>query len=506
MKTIQLFIFLLLTFSLSAQKVEKDSTFKVYYYPNGQIASEGYLVKNKPDGYWKTYRENGTLKAEGNRKNFELDSTWKFYDESGSLSLQINYKSGKKHGKRITYLPNEIIHENFEWDIKTGNTSHFDRSARLIKTIPFEKGLENGLARTYDTLGNIIELLTYKKGYIIERERINRTDAENRPHGPWKWFYPNGNLKAEGQFQNGMRNGLFKEFDLKGNMKKIEKYIDGVKQESAEEVARLELRRDYFPDGKVKIEATYREGIPEGVRREFAPSGEVEQSYVFRNGKLIAQGIMKLNGLKESLWKEFYPDGVTKSIGNYSNGQRVGEWEFYYPQGTLEQKGLYNDKGKPEGKWTWYFSSGQVLREENYRNGLKDGQSTQYSIDGKIVAQGDFIDDKEDGQWKFQNNNYREEGSFVDGLRNGNWKHYYENGTLAFEGSFVEDVPNGKHTYYFPDGKKSEEGAFLMGLKNGEWRKWNPDGSILLSISYMNGIERSYDGFNIPDEEIVQPE
>ncbi|PKP52213.1 MAG: hypothetical protein CVT92_10085 [Bacteroidetes bacterium HGW-Bacteroidetes-1] len=506
MKYSFVFVLLFIPFILASQNRESDTTYVVFYYPDGNKSSEGFLVHKMPDGYWKTYFETGTLKSEGNRKNFELDSLWKFYDESGNLTLEINYQKGKKQGERVTYLSDEIIRENFEQDIKTGLTNHFDLKGRLIKSIPFVKGLEEGVAKNYDTLGIVNELITYKRGYIVNRERINRRDTENRPHGLWKWFYEDDVLKAEGSFKNGLKNGIFREYDIQGNLKKIEKYVDDVRQESAEEVARLEIRRDYYPGGKVKVEATYRKGVPEGIRREFDEKGEVVQSYIFRNGIIVGQGIINAGGLKQGYWKEYYANGMLKSQGNYSNDKRVGEWEFFYPKGEPEQKGSYNEEGKPIGKWFWYYSNGQLLREENYRNGLRDGLMTEYDFNRNILAKGDFIDDKEEGFWTIQNGFQREEGEFIEGYRNGLWKHFYEDGTLAFEGSFVEDNPNGKHISYYSDGKKQEEGSYIMGRKNGEWKKWNEDGSLLIVISYVNGIERSYDGIQIPDDEIIIPD
>lgn len=494
-----LFIFVMLCLVLKAQQPE----YRVFYYPGGQKSSEGFLVGNKPDGYWKTYYETGQLKSEGNRKNFVLDSTWRFYDETGQLTLTINYREGKKHGERVSFTGDEVIRELFENDIKSGLTLHFDLKDRLLKSIPFEKGLEEGLGMQYDTLGNIIELTRFKRGYVVERERINRRDAEGRQQGPWKWFYDTGILKAEGNYRNGLRNGIFKEYDRQGNLRKIEKYADDVKQESAEEVARLELRRDYYPGGQVRIEATYRQGVPEGIRREFDTEGNIVRSFTFRNGIMVAEGIIGEDGSRQGYWKEYYPDGAIKSLGSYVNGLRQGDWEFFYPDGKLEQKGSYSDKGFPHGKWLWYYGSGQLLREENYRNGMRDGLLTEYDQLGQVIAQGEFIDDMEEGFWRIKNGSFTEEGEFAAGERTGVWKHFFEDGSLAFVGSFVEGMPNGKHTHFFPNNKKSEEGSFLMGRRNGEWKKWNDDGSLLITIAYVNGIERGYDGINLPDQDII---
>ncbi len=504
MKNSLILLFLLIS---SAARPQSDSVYVNYSYPNGKTASEGWIVNAKPDGYWKNYYENGILKSEGNRKKHLLDSLWIFYDENGKKTLEINYLNGLKNGNRITFLADETIYENFENDLKNGFTLHFDLNERLLKKIPFVNGFENGIAWQYDTLGTIQEIITYKRGYITSRERINRSNPEGRPNGLWKWFDDNGNLKQEGIYKNGLKNGIFKTFDLAGNLVTIEKFVDGVKQESAEEVAKLELRRDYYPSGKVKVEATYRNGLPEGIRREFDEKGTVIQAFTFSKGKITGRGIMGQDGLKQGEWKEYYPDGTLKAEGAYYLGKRSGKWLFYYPQNVLEQEGNYNAKGLPHGEWIWYYPDRKILRREEYRNGEREGELSEYAKNENILAQGEYINGKEEGRWMIQNGRQREEGTFAEGMRNGLWKHYDQNNRLVFEGAFIEDNPNGKQSWYYANGQKKEEGLYVMGRKNGIWRKWNEDGSLIIEIEYQNNIEKAYDGIKIPpDEQLILDE
>jgi antitoxin component YwqK of YwqJK toxin-antitoxin module len=500
------FFSLLILLPLTISAMQPDSVYTVLRYSSGQVASEGWLVNGKPDGYWKNYYENGQLKSEGNRKLFLLDGLWKFYTEEGTLSLEINYNQGKRQGERVVWLADEVIRENFENDIRQGLTRHFDRSGRLIKTIPYLNGLEDGVSFSYDTTGTIIELVQYRRGFITSRERINRRDPEGRPNGPWKWFYEDGSLKSEGMFKNGRRNGIFKTYDRQGNLLTIEKFTDDVLEESAQEVAILEYRRDFWPDGKIKTEATYRQGIPEGIRREFDREGNITTSYVFKNGLLLAEGVLDAAGLRQGFWKEFYPNGIIKSQGNYQDDLRTGQWEFYYPDGAIEQKGSYDSKGRPDGLWEWFYNNGDMLRQEHYRQGKLDGLMTEYEPGGQIIAQGEYLEDLREGFWRIKSGRFTEEGSYSEGMRTGIWKHFYDDGVLAFEGGFREDIPHGTHTRYYPNGRKWEEGSWLMGRRNGEWKLWNQDGSLLLSILYVNGVERAYDGIRLTDEDVVVPE
>jgi uncharacterized protein len=502
-KRIKIFLFLSLVFSLHYLMEAQDTNsinlngFNRFYYENGEISSEGYMKDGKPNDYWKNYYSNGNLKSEGNRKNFLLDSLWKFYDEDGKIVLEINYKEGKKNGFRITHQGNEITKETFKNDVKEGPTYSFYANGALKTKVPFVNGLEEGIAREYDQSGNVIQLTVYKKGYVVDRERINRYDADSLPDGKWKWFYDDDQLQMEGTFNHGLKNGYFKEYDREGNLTSVTKFIDGEKDETAEELMKLEVRTDYYPDGKIKVVGTYNDkGIPEGVRREYNEEGEVEKAYIFRYGKIIAEGVFTDSGEKEGLWKEYFPDGKLKAIGDYNKDKKAGLWKFYYQSGQVEQVGTYVD-GEPDSTWKWYHSNGKLMREEYFLNGLSDGLMTEYNVNGKVVTQGDYIEGKKEGKWFYAAGDNRDEGEYIEGMRNGWWQSTYPDGTISFKGKFVDDLPNGKHTWYWENGKIKQEGTYIMGRKNGEWKKYDKDGIPLIIITYQAGKEIKYDGINV---------
>jgi antitoxin component YwqK of YwqJK toxin-antitoxin module len=489
-------IFAVAGFSQEVNNKVNPNGYNIFYYPNGQISSEGTMRNGKPDGYWKNYYENGILKSEGNRKNFLLDSTWRFHDENGRLTLEINYKNGKKNGYRITYSEDEITKENFVDDVKQGYSYILDTNGRVRMEIPFVDGLENGLAREFDENGYIIQLITYKKGYVVSRERINRYDSKHLPHGKWKWFYDDGTLKMEGTFSHGLKNGYFKEYDRNGNLISVVKYVNGEKEEKTEELTQLDIKTDYWPNGKPKIVATYKNGVPEGVRREYNENGEVEKSYIFKNGKIIAEGILTDGGKREGLWKEYYLDGSLKSEGNYKNDKKTGKWKYYYPNGQLEETGEY-ENGKPVGKWLWYYPSGKLLREMSYYEGKPDGAFTEYDEDGNVTLKGEYLEGKREGKWVYSVGDTREETMYSDDLKNGWDRIYSEDGTLLYEGKYIDDNPNGEHKWYWPNGKLKQVGRYMMGIKTGDWRKYTEDGQLYLTITYKRGKEEKYDGVNI---------
>ncbi len=496
------FLFIPISINLFSQdNAINPNGYNIFYHENGTISSEGKMRDGKPDGYWKTYNEEGLLISQGNRKNFELDSLWEFFNEEGNLIMEINYLNGKKNGSRKIYRNSEIIEENFVNDIKTGEAKIYYSNGSLKKTIYYENGIEEGIAKEYDSEGRTITLITYKKGFITDRERINRFDQQNKKHGKWKYFYDSGILSLEGIYKHGIKHGYFKEFDMEGNLITTSKYVNGEKQEDVAELVKLEIRKDYYPNGNVKIIASYKEGIPEGVTREFNEEGEIEKAYVFKNGIIIGEGIMTEKGEKDGPWKEYFDDGKLKATGDYIKDKKSGTWNFYHNNGNIEQTGNYNDRGQLNGQWKWYYQNGNLLREESFYNGLADGIMTEYDEIGNIVASGEFIEGLENGFWLYNYGDIKTEGEYIDGLRNGLWKNFYKNDRLSFSGKYIDDNPNGRHIYYWQNGNIKEAGNYIMGRKDGEWKTLNEDGTLFMVISYSNGKEKKYDGIKINIDE-----
>ena len=488
----------------ACQDTTKPGGFRQFFYPNGSLSSEGTMQNGQPNDYWKSYYENGILKSEGNRKNFELDSIWKFFNPDGKQILEITYKNGKRNGVKTSWLDRETIYENYINDIKNGYTEYYNIQGWKKMDIPFVKGLEQGIGKEYSRDGKIITITEYKKGFIVDRTKINRLDKYNRKQGKWISFWDNGKYKLEGVFKNDKKNGYFKKYSKKGDLISIEKYIDDILQPEAAEIQKLEVEKEYYTDGKVKSTTLYRNGIREGIRIEFSPEGQIIQAIEYRNGILAGEGLVLEDGSRNGHWKEYYPNGSLKAEGDYNNGKKTGTWKYFHSNGKLEQTGLYNKDGKPEGIWRWYFDSGQLVREENYYKGKRDGLSEEFDENGVLIEMGEYYDGLEDGPWFKLIGDYYQRGSYRDGLRTGMWYDYHlqsnENKTdslLIFKGGFIEDLPDGKHIYYWDNKKIKDEGIYIMGRKEGNWTKYNYDGTLFLIISFVNGVETRYDGVKI---------
>ncbi len=483
----------------------QDSTqFKIYYYPSGVKSSEGYLVNGKPNKYWITYFENGKVRTEGNRKNFELDSVWKFYNDKGQLNSTLEYKNGKKNGWKITYDSLLVSKEHFIDDEKEGSFFTYYPSGKIKTEGFFVKGKQNGKTYKYseksDTL--IIEINIYKNGVIQGKEEINSIDKNEKKQGSWKWFYPDKKIKAEGYYKNDLLQGYYKTYDASGNLKEIFKYENGIKIENAPELAKVEVKKEYYPNMKVKSAGVFKDGKKEGVHKFFDEHGNVTATKIYKDDVEIGTGIISNSGKKDGDWKEYYDNHQLKVNGKFNNDVKIGKWIFYYDNGQVQQSGEYNNKGLPTGEWKWYYASGKLLREETFDSGWEEGMLSEYSETAKIITKGLYVQGLKEGEWIYEMGVYKEIGAYKNDLKEGMWKHIYtDNGKLRFEGAFQMGNAVGQHKFYYPSGMLKCQGPYVGGLKNGDWNYYDETGEIEKIITFRNDEEYKINGLKVNKEE-----
>jgi antitoxin component YwqK of YwqJK toxin-antitoxin module len=156
--------------------------------------------------------------------------------------------------------------------------------------LQFQNNKEEGKATEYAEDGRIITKLTYKNGFIFTEERINRFNSEGRRTGIWQDLYDNQILKEEGPWTNGLRNGVFKFFDRKGKLERMELYENGELKEGGGETAIMDLRQEFYEDGTLKVVGSYSDGKRKGTFREYDQSGKEIKGYLYDNDVKIGEG------------------------------------------------------------------------------------------------------------------------------------------------------------------------------------------------------------------------
>ncbi len=499
-------LFILCLISLTINAFSQDTAivngYKIFYYQNKVKSSEGQLKNGQPEGYWKTYWENGNIKSEGNRKNFKLDSLWKFYNEKGEITSSITYLDGLKNGAKTTYFDDKIIVENYKLNIKEGKYTEYYKSGNIKLSTSFSEGFEDGYHVEFTEDGRITSITKFRKGFMLTNENINMFNEDGKKIGLWKEYYPGEDyvIKNEGTYRDGEKDGYFKFYDATGNLEKIEKYVNGVFTEDAPELAKYEIKTDYYPDGSPKVIGSYKDGLAEGVRREYSPDGKIVAAYIMSKGAVSGMGIIDETGLRQGKWSDFHENGKILAEGLYENSVRVGEWKFYHENGALEQIGSYSKKGNSFGTWKWYYDDGTLRREETFVEGVPDGQMQEFDSKGGIMVKGEYSYGEPNGPWLSTVHGWREEGEYVEGIKEGVWKFFYPNNQLLYQGKYVDDTPDEKHEWYYSNGMLKISGNYAMGVREGEWKYFDEAGQLFLTITYNSGIETKI------DSKVIEPQ
>ncbi len=491
---------LILIFCCNLSSAQNPNGFNEFKYPSGKISSEGYMVNGKPEGYWKTYYENGNLKSEGNRRNSQLDSLWKFYSEDGYLVSSIEYKSGIKNGSQKFYSKDSSLSkiQIFRNDTITSNvTFHFNGKKKLY--IPYQNREKHGNAFEYDITGLEITWIQYDFGRA-KKFIINRTDAQGKKTGKWMRF-ENSLLRWEANYNRGLKNGVERIYDEKGNLLSINKYSNGQLLKDVKELQKIEVKKELGSNGLIAKSGGFdKNGNPHGIHREYDEKGNVKSSKVFENGDLVGEGIVKKNGAKDGDWVLYYKSGNKLAEGKFQNGNRIGYWKYYFENGLIESEGEYDMYGKQDGLWKEYYESGSIREEMNFIGSLLDGEYKSFDDSGAVVVSGNYKEDYENGEWFYIVGDHSEKGKFIDGQKTGEWRSYYNEKQITFKGSFQNGLPVGEHLYWYPSGGLRKFGKFLSGRKVDTWMYYSEGGKLIKISEFEDGLERSINGYSIQPE------
>lgn len=138
------------------------------YYPDGNLHLVGYKsrVQQKKmiyewSGESKEFYNTGVLKSEGVYSHNELQGVWVQYYPSGERSWEVSYVDGYKQGAYKHYYKNGALHVEGKHDLD----------------------VKSGTEKQFDSLGNELYRLKYKKGEFKSSSNSNNITVVNVPEG-----------------------------------------------------------------------------------------------------------------------------------------------------------------------------------------------------------------------------------------------------------------------------------------------------------------------------------
>tara|TARA_B100000686_G_scaffold76341_1_gene82280 strand:- start:4656 stop:6947 length:2292 start_codon:yes stop_codon:yes gene_type:complete len=208
------------------------------YHDNGRVKAQGLINNGERDGEWKifnqkgdlekvsyfdfgelvverdtditknfiSYHDNGRVKEEGKTFHGHRDGKWNFYNENGQLT------------KTVYYLLGQVVTQENPDDLQEFISYH--DNGRLKEKGITKKNIRAGEWKMYNSKGDLSKIVLYENGQIIIEKDPDKLDD-------YVTFHDNGRIKEQGQTYMGHRDGKWKFYNEKGELKKTILYLVG---------------------------------------------------------------------------------------------------------------------------------------------------------------------------------------------------------------------------------------------------------------------------------------
>ncbi len=170
-------------------------------------------------------------------------------------------------------------------------------------------------------------------------------------------------------------------------------------------------------------------------------------------------------------------------------GQRQGPWRGYFSTGSIRYEGNFVDD-KPTGVFKYFYPQGQLRAELVHEPGEDAVQATYYHRNRSVLGKGKYVDQQMQGKWLFYNDQgvLVSEHHYQNGENHGVWKTFFTDGTIAESEKWVNGKKTGKLKRFYPDGSTYMIANYKNDLLNGEYMLFYPDGKPMLTGKYSDNI------------------
>lgn len=421
---------------------------RMSYYPNGQVKESSNYDQDLLHGLTEVFHPNGRLYITGRYERGNQVGEWFYYYENGQLEHHGKYVNGLPVGPWKYFSSRGIATEVRPFDEKgrLHGTNSFFSEKGLHYTIEYETDIPVRYT-FYDPTGKKIATYGNKSGTFLIKGHL-----------------ADGKLYYEGEFEKGIRKGLWKYYHDNGKVRSEVRYENGEQEGQS---------TDFYRSGSRKNVAQYKSGQLEGLFQEFYAHGLIRQEGFF------------VDGMREQVWKTYYADGTLENENFYLRDQLVG-----ISQENLITKDLYNETDYVNGRRTSmrFYSSNRKIEVDF--DLTKPGYQTVELLfpNGKAryrtsLSCGEFTDDI---QYLLPDQRLWIVDPRKNGINHGTYKSYHLTGELQTQGEYMNGEKIGLWNWYYPDGKLSSSAFFQNGKQDSISTHFFDDGSVSDRIRYMD--------------------
>lgn len=264
-------------------------------------------------------------------------------------------------------------------------------------------------------------------------------------HGRYREYYPNGSLKVEVSYRNGEQDGIFQEWYIDGSMKKQSHYLNGVLNG---------LLISWGEDGDKNQEINYVDGELKGEYKTWDRRGRIVKDGVYKNsefhGRKYSYSFMGLE--EEGYWVGDKPSGEHKHYEKEILRKIITYDEDYQKEKSVifDQMGNVEYNVQLDGEKEWFY----------------DPQGTFVKL---------VVDD-----WEYYPHPYKYEMRYRGNFRG--YFHYYDQERTKrkmMESLSDKMERSGKFKEWWENGNIKTEGEYLVGIRVRTWYHYDINGDLI---------------------------
>lgn len=242
------------------------------------------------------------------------------------------------------------------------------------------------------------------------------------------------------------------------------------------------------------FDSIYKEYYPNGVLKEEGCYKDCKYNFNHRTVFRVACGFKSKKdsiryGIRNGEWKDYYENGKLKSKANYFCGIEQGSFFYYYENGAISSIYFY-DAG--DLIMSQEYNENNILEEIIYydekwlkKKIYKITRTVEFYENGNYKSE-TIVEEKEDGYEYEQIKEYYSNGFLktkqvlIDGDKHGICSEYYENGMTKQIGFFEYDKPVVVQLFYNEDGSPMK----IERWKNGKLKSTETTFDLKKSFTY----------------------
>ncbi len=320
------------------------------YYKNLQIMEEPKFSKDGLfDGKWEQFYQDGETKMTFNYDRNKKDQIWMSYFPDNRRQNYTFYNQDTlitdydfKYYDNIKIVDNPDYYDyTYYMNLEIVEEPRYD-NMQIVEEPKFDKnGLYDGKWESYFEDGDDWRTFYYENGIKVKL---------------WSVFYDStGTRHSETNYENDLKHGQYQEWyqDIIVKPKEEGLYKEDVK----------DLLWTYWNEFQEKRFEEWRDGVLyDSFEYEYYDNGQVKEEPSYKDRK------------KHGDWVRYFPDGSIMGTRTFKAGLKEGTWIEYYKNLPGDRDDIVAWKGKyvadkREGKWEWFWLNQERQRVDNYKKG-----------------------------------------------------------------------------------------------------------------------------------------